>query len=160
VVAGSWSNELSVIDTARGTLDEMIKPGGQFPVWSPNGHEVGFMGADPPPAATAQVSVIRAPVGGRGRPESITSSSAKWQWPIGWTSDEHSLVWIGTSWDIWFSPPGHQDLAKPFLQTGRNPEGRLSPNGEWIAYASDPDDSGEGKFQIVIQRFPQAGPRY
>lgn len=90
----------------------------------------------------------------------MTSTSASWQWPIGWTQDERNIVWVGANYDIWISPVGHQEQATPFMQTGRNPEGRLSPNGDWIAYASDLNDAAQGRFEIVIQRFPHPGPRY
>jgi hypothetical protein len=69
-------------------------------------------------------------------------------------------VWVqtdGATYGIWTMPSGHPDRAAPYLQDStRNVEGRLSRDGQWIAFASD----RTGAFEIVVQRFPEPGSRF
>ena len=75
-----------------------------------------------------------------------------------WSSDGKLIVYTKTSstagFDIWVWPTDGR--AKPHLavHTALNAmHGRLSPNGRWLAYASD--ESGE--LQVYVQPFPPTG---
>ncbi len=75
-----------------------------------------------------------------------------------WSSDGKLIVYTKTSstagFDIWVWPTDGR--AKPLLavHTALNAmHGRLSPNGRWLAYASD--ESGE--LQVYVQPFPATG---
>jgi hypothetical protein len=159
LVTQAAGGELSIIDAARATVDQVIRPGGGFPVWSPDGTRIAVMGSLVGARAGSE-TLLSIPATGPGKAEPMTASGPNWQWPVGWTPDNQTIVWIGNSRDIESAPPGHPDRATMYLQEGRNPEGRLSPDGHWIAYSSDPDPTGQGRFEVVIQRFPTPGPRY
>src|SRR5262249_18758615 len=56
--------------------------------------------------------------------------------------------------DIWFLPVSGDSKPQPFSKTGASETGgRFSPDGKWVAYASDKS----GRFQIYIQPFPPNG---
>ena len=56
--------------------------------------------------------------------------------------------------DIWLHPLDGNGTAPPLLQSRFNEfSGRVSPNGRWLAYASD--ESGQN--EIYLQAFPDLG---
>ena len=61
------------------------------------------------------------------------------------------------SGDLWLMPMSDAPQPVAFLQTPFHERGgNLSPNGRWMAYASD--ESGE--FQVYVQPVPPTGTRY
>src|SRR5262249_18824157 len=59
-----------------------------------------------------------------------------------------------TKTDVWVLPMGGSGDAKPVVQTVANDrEGTLSPEGRWLAYASDVS----GRFEVYVQSFPGGG---
>jgi eukaryotic-like serine/threonine-protein kinase len=79
--------------------------------------------------------------------------------PSGWAQDGR-LVWIegdpgGKSVSIWTKSPSGE--VAPVLRDGaRNLEARVSPDGRWIAYATD----RSGRFEIEVRPFLRPGPAY
>ncbi len=79
--------------------------------------------------------------------------------PTDWSADDRFIVFNQGSLqsknrhDIWFLTRA-TGRAAPFLETPFNErEGRLSPDGRWIAYASDES----GVFEVYVSAFPQWG---
>jgi len=83
-----------------------------------------------------------------------------------WSSDGRTLAFSEshpqTKWDIWLLSLEGERKARPFLQTAANEStASLSPDGRWIAYASDETGRGEiyvrslsdsgGKWQITTE---------
>ena len=70
-----------------------------------------------------------------------------------WSSDGNLILFAEhtDNWDLWvFSVKDQQ--ADPLLTTPFNEtEGQFSPDGKWIAYASDES----GRFEIYLQTFPE-----
>ena len=61
---------------------------------------------------------------------------------------------IPASFDIWTVSPAGDRV--PYLVTPLNEANHdLSPDGQWMAYGSN--ESGEGEFEIYIQRYPEPG---
>ena len=72
--------------------------------------------------------------------------------------DGKSIVYTKTSsnagFDVWVWPVGGNGKPQLAVHTALNAmHGRLSPNGRWMAYASD--ESGE--LQVFVQPFPSTG---
>jgi len=70
-----------------------------------------------------------------------------------WSPDGRFLLYAQvdpkTKSDLWLLPAGGKPV--PFLQTDANEvQGAFSPDGKWVAYASDET----GKFEIYVQAFP------
>jgi hypothetical protein len=75
-----------------------------------------------------------------------------------WSLDGKLIVYTKTSstagFDIWVWPTDGRAKPKLAVHTALNAmHGRLSPNGRWLAYASD--ESGE--LQVYVQPFPATG---
>jgi Tol biopolymer transport system component len=65
--------------------------------------------------------------------------------------------------DLWVLPdpagPPENQKPKPYLQTPFDKrQGQFSPDGHWIAYASD--ESGPGQYQIYVQSFPAGAGKF
>ena len=59
--------------------------------------------------------------------------------------------------DLWILPVSGKGAAKPFLATPFNEEnGRLSPDGRWVAYESDQS----GRREVYVVPFPGPGGRW
>jgi hypothetical protein len=66
-----------------------------------------------------------------------------------------------TKWDLWFvpatpNPAGGDRTPRVYLQTEFNEhQGRLSPDGQWMAYESDES----GRSEVYVRAFPAPGAR-
>ena len=77
-----------------------------------------------------------------------------------WSPDGRTLAFeetgAGTGYDIWTFRLGDQQ-AQPFLQTRFNEIApRFSPDGHWLAYASDES----GRYEIYVQPYPGPGGKW
>ena len=62
-----------------------------------------------------------------------------------------------TGWDIWALPLEGARDPTPFLTTPANEtDAALSPDGRWIAYASDES----GSYQVYVRPFPDPGGKH
>lgn len=58
--------------------------------------------------------------------------------------------------DLWLLPPNGQDEPRAYVQSPFNEtQGAISPDGKWMAYASDES----GRFEIYVDSFPAPGTR-
>jgi Tol biopolymer transport system component len=121
----------------------------QFPVWSPDGRQIAWASE-----RSGVRQIYRKDASGEGQEEQLTNG------PTGavatdWSRDGRYLLYTGsgpkTGWDIGALPL--EGDRKPFevLQTPFN-EGfaQFSPDGKWIAYASDES----GRSEIYVRAFP------
>ena len=74
-----------------------------------------------------------------------------------WTDDNRYIIYTGsdprTKLDLWTLSVADRKPI-PFLQTPFNEmHGQVSPDGRWIAYASDES----GTWEVYVQTFPDAG---
>jgi DNA-binding winged helix-turn-helix (wHTH) protein/Tol biopolymer transport system component len=126
---------------------------GTYPVWSPDGKSVVFSAA----RAAGGIGIYSRSIDGTSD-ELLTATSTM---PIlnDFTRDGRYLVYVlnaslTTKEDIWLLP--RDQSAKPVLLLGspaKELHAQVSPDGHWIAYASDE----EGTFQVYLQAFPQLG---
>jgi hypothetical protein len=77
------------------------------------------------------------------------------QLPSDWSPDGAYVVYHvsteNTGQDIWVAPMSGDRKGRPFLQTPFNEmQGRLSPDGRWMAYTSDES----GSLEVYVRPFP------
>ena len=129
----------------------------RFGIWDPNGNDVVFsMGtADGP-------QIFRKPASGGGEEVRIAGIGRHYAvFPDDWSRDGRRLVYVAVSeraFDVWSLDVDRQ-VSEPLLQSPANEvQPRLSPNGRWLAYASDETgtwevyargiDGTQGKWQL------------
>jgi Tol biopolymer transport system component len=78
-----------------------------------------------------------------------------------WSHDGRLVVYmaneLGTNWNIWAMPLAGDQIPQPVLRTRFNEmDGRVSPDGRWIAYVSDES----GNWEVYAQRFLSPGGKW
>jgi eukaryotic-like serine/threonine-protein kinase len=147
-----WIYDLSRGVGARFTSD----PGFEFmPVWSPDGSQVVFFSGPVPDFG----DLHRKASSGAGNDEVLFKSNEA-KWPQDWSPDGRFLLYsspVANSGpvNLWLLPltgaGGASIRPVPFLKTAFHEiQGRFSPDGHFIAYASDES----GKLEVYVQPFP------
>jgi Tol biopolymer transport system component len=125
------------------------------PVWSPDGSTIYFAWdrSGPP-------DVFSLPAQGGPAPKEIYKASGAW-FPTDVSSDGRFLLidgsgGTGTRKEIWVVPLNGEGDPYAFGATRASKnDGRFSPDGKWIAYASD----ASADWQIYVEEFPGPGER-
>ena len=124
------------------------------PVWSPDGSRVVFTQFRRGRGPTPTVATLDG--GGQVRPLFELGVSAH---ATDWSRDGRliigSLLHADTSWDIWIADAESQGplrylVREPFQQR----EGRISPDGGWVAYAAT---DARGDWDVYLRSFPDGG---
>ena len=126
-----------------------------MPVWSPHGERLYFTTEEnkvswiPADGSAAAATMSTGPAGYRVHPLSIT--------PDGQTLIVSYQKAPNGQVDLWTLPVGPNTRLTPLLAEPSYSEqdGRLSPDGRWLAYTSD--ESGQD--QILVRPFPNVGGR-
>jgi Tol biopolymer transport system component len=127
----------------------------QQPIWSPDGNRIVWASSH-----TGVLDLYQKAASGDGQDELLYKSD-EFKIPCDWSRDGRFLTYISrtpkTRSDLWVIPVGAQSgnpQPFPFLQTEADEGGgRLSPNGEWLAYVSDES----GRHEVYVERFPAHG---
>jgi serine/threonine protein kinase/dipeptidyl aminopeptidase/acylaminoacyl peptidase len=148
-----WDNkgkrDIFLQDLASGTVSKVTFDGDSMdPIWSDDGSQLAFGSArDTPPNA-----YTRAVNGG----EVVRQTTSRLQnRPTTWNAGRNVLVYDvvdpKTKSDIWYLDPKDKAKPVPFLQTSASElDGKLSPNGKWIAFLSDES----GVLELYLASFP------
>ena len=150
------NTDIWVFDSTRGTWSRLtFDPAAErAPLWSPDSSRIVFTSA-----SAGILDMYEKPASGSGEPRLVVRSDTD-KFPTDWTRDGRFFVYHtfggGSTWDIWVAPT---DGGKPFpLFSSKFTEaqGQVSPDGRWIAYASDES----GRFEIYVTQFPQRRGRW
>jgi eukaryotic-like serine/threonine-protein kinase len=131
-------NEMWLFDGAGSSSSRLTFTRGvaRFGIWSPDSKDVVYsMGSSDGP------QIFRKPASGAGEEKRIGGVGRHFAvFPDDWSRDGRRLVYVVTSqngFDVW-SLDIEQQKAQPLLQSPAGEvQPRLSPNGHWLAYASD-----------------------
>jgi len=140
-------NDIGVHDLVRG-VTRRLNVGGfvnQEPTWSPDGRWLAFSSDRD---GTSNVSRIAAD--GTGEPVRLAPSE-KYQSMSSWAST--GVIAFLQGGDIWVLPP--DGTAAPFFQSPAwEFDASFSPDGRWLAYASDQS----GSVEIYVRPYPGPDP--
>jgi dipeptidyl aminopeptidase/acylaminoacyl peptidase len=150
-------SDIWAIDTARGAESRITSYGNlNFnPVWSSDGTRIVFSSARLTPPNLYQTTLTAA--GG----EQLLLKSTFVDHATDWSRDGRFIVYesLGpkNGWDLMLLPMAVPDVDRkpvPFLQTAFDElDGRVSPDGRWLAYVSDESGSPE----VYARTFPESG---
>ncbi len=149
--------DIWIYDLKRGTSIRLTSDGGHaWPVWSPDGQRVAFY-----TESQGASNLFWQPVDGSMRPERLTTSPYH-QRPASWSPDGKELVYSQghptTLGDIWVtSLNGARASPRAIVQERFDelfPE--LSPNGRWLAYASNES----GRYEVYVRPYQGPGPKH
>jgi Tol biopolymer transport system component len=146
-----WLYDLKRATLMRFTFDSAFE---HSATWSPDGKSVAFAarrdGLD---------RLYRKSTTGSGTEETLSTMNGTF--PTDWSADGRFILFHASSlaegqrtgWDLWFVPVADRQpkplVQSPFHEVG----GALSPDGQWVAYASDES----GAFEVYVQAFPGGG---
>lgn len=145
-----------VYDVARRTTTRLTTDGrNEDAMWSQDGKRLAFASS-----TTGYPNLFWQPADGSAAAARLTTSGFL-QAPAEWTPDGQTLPFVQSEEeseanDIWMLSLAGDRQARPFLQTRfseRHPA--LSPDGHWLAYASDLS----GHDEVYIQPYPVPGSR-
>jgi Tol biopolymer transport system component len=151
-VATFRSNAIWVSHLERAVPTRATGTSHRHPIWSPDGERLLTMFQGRGIGTFDLIATART----SGDTETLLEETTSTMKPIGWSGDGRTIFWIhAASGSVWSMPV--DQLRKPVRQLADGViEARLSPDGQWIAYATD----RSGRFEVVVRRFPPSGPSY
>ncbi len=154
--ANRRDDDIWIYDLKRGTSIRLTSDGGHaWPIWTRDGRRVAFYTETEGPSNLYWQSAD-----GSGNAERLTTSTFH-QRPASWSPDDKELVFSQgdpkTRGDIWAAAiDGHLVSPRPVVDGPFDeifPE--LSPDGHWLAYASD----ASGRLEVYVQPYRGTGGR-
>jgi serine/threonine protein kinase/Tol biopolymer transport system component len=144
-----------VLDTSTGlrTRFKLADDGSHYPTWSPDGSRILFFSD-----RDGRGDLYQKIASGAG-PEELVLKSERTKNPIDWSRDGRFVIYStnmpGGQRDLWALPLGTREPF-PYLNTDFDEaQGRFSPDGKWIAYASNES----GRMEVYVRPFPASGAR-
>jgi Tol biopolymer transport system component len=145
--------DLWIVDLARSVPMRFVSTSATdlSAVWSPDGERVAYVANQ-----AGRQEIFIAGLDGRGEPVPTTDDAFKVV--CDWSRDGRYVVFFGlnaaTNQDLWLLPLEGDRKPVPYLRGPSYERGaRLSPDGRWLAYASDET----GRFEVYVQVFPRPG---
>jgi serine/threonine protein kinase/Tol biopolymer transport system component len=150
----SQNDGLFTIDLSTGARTRItLAPGiAHFGVWAPDGDRVIFSSTE-----DGAPRLYRKDVRGNRPKVAIVPSTPRQvnMFPTDWSEDGQWVPFMApgpTAWDV-FALRMLDSTVRALVQSPQNQiQARLSPNGRWVAYASDES----GRFEVYVQAFDDA----
>ena len=153
VAADDSGSNMSIwlVDLARGTPTRVAD--GVLPVWGPRGSDIVFTSR----RVGGSSDLVHRSIVGASTDESLLLRTPHMKIGGNWTDDNRYIVYTGsdprTKLDLWTLTVADRTPI-PFLRTPFNEmHGQVSPDGRWLAYASDES----GTWEVYVQTFPVPG---
>ena len=152
----SWIYDLTRNTLTRVTFEEHQNIADSSPaMWFPDGEKITF---GTKREDDGQMQIYWMSADGRGQAERLTPSGDHRRGPASWSPDGKVLTVVdeppGRGMDIWTLSLGAEPQLQPFLQTDFwELQPMFSPDGRWIAYASNES----GQFEVYVQPYPGPG---
>jgi eukaryotic-like serine/threonine-protein kinase len=153
VAADDSGSNMSIwlVDLERGTPTRLAD--GVLPVWGPRGSDIVFTSR----RVGGSSDLVHRSILGPSTDESLLLRTPHMKIGGNWTHDNTYIVYTGsdprTKLDLWTLALADRKPT-PFLQTPFNEmHAQVSPDGRWVAYASDES----GTWEVYLQRFPVPG---
>ena len=156
LVSTQGDRNVWVYDTLRGTTSRLTVDGRNLvAVWTPDGKRVTFGSS-----TVGTENLFWKPADGSGSAERLTTSPHQHR-AAAWSPDGRTLVFVETGdtpdvTDILAISPGANSQPTAVVKT-RFTEAYpdFSPDGRWLAYASNES----GRSEVYVQPYPGPGPR-
>jgi eukaryotic-like serine/threonine-protein kinase len=128
----------------------------EWALWTPDGKRVTYASNRAEPWR-----LFWKPFDGSGKEEILLARGTGDQQPYSWSADGKVLIYSdvtpGQGQDIWALPIDGDRQPRPILQTSASEvDARLSPDGRWLAYASDES----GRYEVYVQSFSGSGGKW
>ncbi len=150
------NTDLWIFDSTRATWSRLtFDPAAErAPLWSADGSRIVFISG-----AGGILDLYEKSASGSGEPRLLVHSTSD-KFPSDWTHDGRYLVYhtfgASNTWDIWAAPTDGRKPFPLFSSKSTEAQGEVSPDGRWIAYASDES----GRFEIYVTQFPEKRGRW
>ena len=147
-VATNDRDRILILDLIRGVTQRLPGSGSNVGGWSPDGHRVVFNADDD---AGGAPNLFMQPADGSTPAERLTRDDKTKHFGGSWLPDGSALLFAGGG-DIFELDGQRLDeepttlLGEPFREWSPDP----SPDGRWLAYASDES----GRFEVYVRAYP------
>ena len=150
------TQQLAVYERDRGVLMQIVADGAlnNAPVWTPDGKDLLFDSVGP----SETRGMYRIAADGSAAPQLVRENTVSSH--ITSVAGSYAAVMVNnpvTSADLWLLNLGNQYDMRPFKQTpAAERQGTLSPDGRWMAYASNES----GRSEVYVEPVPGPGGRW